>query len=123
MGEDVLIFGVLTTGAVLIAGHLTRLVRNWTMHRTIREALSRDSAAVPELVGQIDKAAPAAGGGSDDRTGLVLIALALALALYGLINGDGEQVRELAGMALFPGFVGLALLGRAWFVRRGGEAR
>lgn len=50
MGEDVPIFATLTTGAVLIATHVGRLIRASIQHRTIREALSRDSAAVPALL-------------------------------------------------------------------------
>ncbi len=123
MGEDTLIFAVLTTGAVLIINQVSRLVRNRSMHKTIREAISRDSAAVPDLVTKIDEGSPAAAGRGDDRIGLILIALAAALALYSLIVGDAEDIRQMSGLALFPGLVGAVLLGRAVWLKRRGEAR
>ena len=116
MGEDLLIFGVLTTGAVLIVGHVARLVRAGITHKTIREAISRDSPAVPTLLQDVE--ARPSGAGSDDRTGLVLVALALALFLYSAIQGDAEQVRAMGGAALFPGLVGLALIARFHYARR-----
>jgi hypothetical protein len=123
VGEDTLIFAVLTTGAVLIINQVSRLVRNRSMHKTIREAISRDSAAVPDLVTKIDEGSPAAAGRGDDRIGLILIALAAALALYSVIVGDAEDIRQMSGLALFPGLVGAVLLGRAVWLKRRGEAR
>lgn len=116
MGEDVLIFAVLTTGAVLIVSHLGRLYRTSVQHRTIREAISRDNAAVPALLAGIEEPQP--GTANDDRTGIVLIALALALFGFGLLQGDPEDLRNMGGAALFPGFVGIALLLRYWSARR-----
>lgn len=108
MGEDVLIFATLTTGAVLIATHVGRLIRASIQHRTIREALSRDSSAVPALLAGIEEQQP--GGHNDDRMAFVLLALALALFLFGLIQGDPDDLRNMGGAALFPGLVGVALL-------------
>lgn len=108
MGEDVLIFATLTTGAVLIATHAGRLIRASIQHRTIREALSRDSSAVPALLAGIEEQQPSSQ--SDDRMAFVLLALALALFLFGLIQGDPDDLRNMGGAALFPGLVGAALL-------------
>jgi hypothetical protein len=116
MGEDVLVFAVLTTGAVLIVSHLGRLYRTSVQHRTIREAISRDNASVPALLAGIEEPQP--GTANDDRTGIVLIALALALFGFGLLQGDPDDLRNMGGAALFPGFVGIALLLRYWFARR-----
>ena len=116
MGEDVLIFASLTTGAVLIAIQLGRLLRAWMQHKTIREALSRDSSEVPALLAGIEQSQPS--GSSDDRTAFVLIALALALFLFGVIQGDPDDIRTMGGAALFPGLVGAALLARHYLVRR-----
>jgi hypothetical protein len=123
VGEDTLIFAVLTTGAVLIINQVARLVRNQSMQKTIREAISRDSGAVADLIARIDEASPAAKGHGDDRIGLILIALAAALALYSVIVGDPEDIRQMGGMALFPGLVGAVLLGREVWLKRRGAAR
>ena len=113
---DAVIFAILTTGAVLIAIQLARLVRASMQHRTIREAISRDNASVPALLAGIEEPQP--GTANDDRTGIVLIALALALFGFGLLQGDPDDLRNMGGAALFPGFVGIALLLRYWFARR-----
>jgi hypothetical protein len=116
MGPDVLIFAVLTTGAVLIIAHAGRLLRTMVLHRTIREAIMRDSAAVPELLKGVEE--PGSGTANDDRAGLVLIALAAALFLFGLIQGDPDDIRNLGGASLFPLFVGIALLIRYRWARQ-----
>jgi hypothetical protein len=116
MGPDVLIFATLTTGAVLIAIQIGRLIRAAIQHRTIREALTRDSAAVPALLAGIEEPKP--GGSTDDRTAFVLIALGLALFLFSLIQGDAEDIRNLGGAALFPALVGVALLIRYHLARK-----
>lgn len=116
MGEDVLVFAVLTTGVVLISTQVGRLWRASMQHKTIREALSRDSASVPALLAGIEEPRP--GGANDDRTAFVLVALALALFLFGLIQGDPDDLRNLGGAALFPGLVGVALMIRHAMARR-----
>ncbi len=121
MMQDVLIFGVLTTGAVLIVSHLARLFQTGTQHRTIRAAINRDSASVPALLAGIEDPRP--GTANDDRTGIVLIALALALFGFGLIQGDPDDLRNMSGAALFPLFVGIALLLRFWLARRRGDGK
>ena len=119
MQFDVLIFAILTTGAVLIIGQVARLFRMGMLHRTIRKAIDRDSGAVSELLAGIEeKPAP----NSDDRTGLVLLALAAAVFLFGVIQGDPEDIRNMGGIALFPAFVGAALLGRFVFKQRSGRS-
>ena len=119
MEFDVLIFAVLTTGAVLIITQFARVIRTGMLHRTIRSAINKDSPAVPALLEGIeDKAGPS----SDDRTGLVLIALAAAVFLFGVVQGDAEDIRNMAGIALFPFFVGAALLARFIYVKRSGGA-
>ena len=116
--NDAVIFAVLTTGAVLIAIQLARIVRTAMAHRTIRKAIDRDSPTVPALLeGVQEKPVPT----SDDRTGLILIALAAAIFLFGVTQG-GEHVRDMAGIALFPFFVGAALLGRFIYMKRSGGA-
>lgn len=103
MTEAVLIAVIVMTAIVLIVRQIVRLFRARMLHHTIRDAIARDSASLPALLDGIDEK-PAAS--NDDRTGLVLVALGLALALLGLVQADVD----LAGAALFPGLVGAALL-------------
>lgn len=121
MSEDSILFAILATAAVLIVTQFARLVRAGMQHKTIREAISRDNAAVPHLLAGIEEA-PKAAGTSDDRTAFVLIALGVALFALGLIQGDPDDIRDLGGAALFPILVGGALLLRWGLVRRRGDA-
>ena len=120
MQYDVLIFAVLTTGAVLIVNQLARLLRTSMLHRTIRDAINRDNPAVSDLLNGIEeKPAPA----SDDRTGLVLLALGAAVFLFGVLQGRPSDIRDFGGIALFPTLVGAVLVGRFWFLKRYGAGR
>jgi len=117
MGEDVLIFAVLTTGIVLGLTQIARLWRAGMQHKTIREAISRDSSAVPALLAGVElEQRPS--GANDDRTAFVLIALGLALFLFALIQGDPDDLRNMGGAALFPTLVGLALLFRHYLAKK-----
>ena len=119
--DVILIFAVLTTGAVLIILQIGRLWRAGMLHKTIREAISRDNPAVTELVAGVEEEQKPAGA-SDDRTALVLIALGLALLLFSALQGSEDALRQMGGAAAFPIFVGIALLIRQYLVRkRGGQ--
>ena len=115
---DALIFAVLTTGAVLIVIQLARLIRAGMQHKTIREAISRDNQSVPDLLASIDRDEVQTTGTNDDRTAFVLIAIGIAVFLFGLIQGDPEDLRNMGGAALFPTLVGAALLIRFHLARR-----
>lgn len=117
MGEDVLIFAVLTTGAVLGLTQVARLWRAGMQHKTIREAISRDSPAVADLLAGVELEQKPSGA-NDDRTAMVLIALGAALFLFGFIQGDADDLRNMGGAALFPTFVGIALLIRHYFAKK-----
>ena len=116
MNEDVLMMIAMVTGAVLIVGHLSRVRRTNLLQQTIREAIRSNSGLTPALLEKIDEQQPS--GSSDDRTGLVLLALGAALFCYALIAGDPKEAREIAGIALFPIFVGAVLLARFAFIAR-----
>jgi hypothetical protein len=117
MEADIVMTIAMATAVVLIISQFTRVMRAMMLHRTVREALTRESALTPELLEKIDEQKPA-GGGGDDRIGLVLLAIGLAILGYGVITGDAEDIRNLAGISLFPLFVGAALFGRQWLTRR-----
>ena len=88
---------------------------------TLRRAIDRDSALAPILVERIgggDIGAPPATSGTDDRTGLILVAAGLALGGFSLIVGDSIWVRYGLGGALFPLLICAALLVRHHVLRR-----
>lgn len=119
--DVVLVAAAMATAAVLIVIQLGRLWRTGMLHKTIREAISRDSPNVAELLaGVADEPKPA--GANDDRTALVLIALGLALLLFSALQGSQDALRQMGGASVFPIFVGIALLIRQYLVRkRGGQ--
>jgi hypothetical protein len=114
----------ISAGLFMLTGFIffLRLIQAWLLHRTLREAITRDSplaAGLIDRVGQADWTAPQQS--TDDRTGLVLIALGLAIAGFALIAGEPEWARQAAGAALFPTLIGLALLARHVWLRRAAE--
>ena len=88
-------------------------------YRTVREVLSRDSAAGTELLDRLRE--PKSIFGGDDRLGLILIALGAAMIVFGLLQGSSEARQDLAPASVFPLFVGIVLVGRH-FVGRTREA-
>jgi hypothetical protein len=120
MEADIAISIAIVTGLVLFINQIGRILRAYAMHRTVREALSRDSKLMPELLDRIEQDKSA--GFGDGRIGIVLVALAAAIFCYGLIQGDPDDIRNVASIAVFPLFVGAALLGRLRYLRSRGEA-
>jgi hypothetical protein len=117
--DVILIFAVLTTGAVLIIIQLGRLWRAGMLHKSIREAISRDNPAVSELIAGIEEEHRPTGG-NDDRTAMVLIALGLALLLFSALQGSQDLLRQMGGASVFPIFVGIALLVRHYLQKKRG---
>ncbi len=112
--------GLLMLGAFVF---LLRLIQAWMLHRTLRDAITRDSSVAESLIDRLERGdRRRAQMTGDDRTGLVLIAIGIALAGYAVIIGNDEWLRYLLGAALFPTLVGIVLLGRhAWLSRRRNE--
>jgi hypothetical protein len=99
---------------------VVRFFRAWLLHSTLRKAIDRDSAAAPALIDRIGalEANPNPLG-NDDRNGMVLIALALAMAGFAIIAVDDQGViRLIIGGALFPLLVGAVLLWRRKLLKR-----
>ncbi|MGH6696865.1 hypothetical protein [Sphingopyxis sp.] len=116
--EQITMVALLVVGLFLLA----RLLHAWMLHRSIRRALDAKSDAVTPLIDKLNKPYEHLGGQSpdtpgDDRNALVLLAIGLAMAGFGLIQGQEELIRISAGAALFPAFVGIALLVRRRLAR------
>jgi hypothetical protein len=117
MEADMVISIAIATAIVLIVHQLGRVLRTMMLHRTIRKGMTEGSSLTPELLDRIDRKKPGPGF-SDDWIGVVLIAIGLAILGFGLIAADGDDVRNAAGISLFPLLVGAALLGRHLVIRR-----
>lgn len=122
-------FGLLeniTMVALFVIGFflLARLLHAWMLHKSIRRALEAKSDAALPMIDKLNKPYEHLGFGlrqgdapGDDRNGLVLLAIGLAMAGFGLIQGHEQVIRVAAGAALFPAFVGIALLYRRRLMR------
>jgi hypothetical protein len=99
---------------------IVRFLSGWLMHRTLRKAIERDSAAAPALIDRIEAMDSGRSAlGNDDRNGMVLIALAIAMTGYALIAVDDPGViRSIVGGALFPLLIGAVLLLRRKLLKR-----
>lgn len=120
-GTELAAFITLTIAGLIGFVVLIRFSRGWLLHRTLRNAIERDSPTVPLLIERIE--AMEAGSsllGNGDRNGLVLVALGLALAGFALVafGGRPDTMRILFGSALFPLLVGAALLLRRKLLNR-----
>ena len=103
-------FVVIGAVVVLITTQLVRLWRTAIFHKTLRDAISRGSDTLAPLIAEgIEPPRPRS---NDARNGLLLVAIALALVAFGLIQGDPDDIRNMSSAACFPGFVGIALLVR-----------
>ncbi len=122
MEADIIITIALAITVMVAITQIARIVRAFSIQRTIREALMHGSVLTPELLASMEETvAPRRGG--DDRKGIILIAIALALIGFGALAPAENSLRALTGVSLFPMFVGIALLGRYWLNRRrGGDA-
>jgi hypothetical protein len=119
MDVDIIIAIAIATVFVTFFMQVGRIMRVNAMHKTVREALSRDSDLTPDLLDRIERDKGTSFG--DGRIGIVLVAIAAAIIVFGLIEGDANGIRETLEIAIFPLFVGGALLGRLWYLRRRGE--
>lgn len=102
--------------------YLLRLIQAWMLHRSLREAINKDSAHAAMLVDRIGRGdLSRIEAGTDDRTGLVLVAIGIAIAGFSLIANQQDWLRLGLGAALFPTLVGAALLVRHYLLRRAAE--
>ncbi|HEX8262065.1 MAG TPA: hypothetical protein VF547_04235 [Allosphingosinicella sp.] len=102
--------------------YFLRLIQAWMLHRSLREAIKRDSAHAGMLVDRIGRGDLARiEAGTDDRTGLVLVAIGIAIAGFSLIANQQDWLRLGLGAALFPTLVGAALLIRHYLLGRTAE--
>ncbi len=86
------------------------------IYEAIQVALEKTGSVDPALVDAIIR--DNVGPNSDLRKGVILVAIALAFALLGLLIPDEEAIRPMLGVAAFPGLVGLSYVGFHFFAPR-----
>lgn len=110
----------IVTGSVLVVSQLVRLRRAALLYRTISRAIDANSPLAPALIEKLNEKPSHA---DDSRTGLVLMALAIGVVLFGLVQGGLGNVRSFAAVAMLPFAVGVALFGRGRLGMRKGVDR
>lgn len=108
MEADIAGFIMVGLVTMFVAGQIFKTLRVYAAQKTMREAILRGTPVTPEMLIEAERTAEP--GTNDMRNGMVLIALALAIAGFGLLQGSTDAVRGTFGIALFPLFVGIALL-------------
>jgi hypothetical protein len=113
-----IVYGLAIAAVVLsVIAQTSRIIRAAAMHKTLRLTIEKGQTLDPELIDGLDKNAEP--GSGDQRIGFVLIAIALALFAAAAINNTSEDnLRAMASIAMFPLFVGSALLLRLRFAAR-----
>ena len=104
-----LLLGFAAAGMFIAAFHFIRLRHDTQDHKTLQEAIRADSPIVPELFDQL-RDRPRR---RSQTTGMVLIALAIAIVGAGLIQGGEQNIRSAAAAALFPALLGAVVYWRS----------
>ncbi|WP_300543273.1 DUF6249 domain-containing protein [Maricaulis sp.] len=83
---------------------------------TVQEAIRSGQQMTPETIRALGM--PRKDSNGDTKSGAILVAVALALIVFGWTisamefgDGDRETLMVFLGMSAFPGFIGLVLLG------------
>ena len=120
MEADIAIAFAIALMVAFVAAQIAKTLRANAAQKTLREAVSRGESLTPAMLAAVELAPEP--GTNDLRTGMVLIAIALALAGLGLVQGTEQAIRGMFGIALFPLFTGIALLLRLRLQRGQGDA-
>ena len=78
------------------------------MQETIRAAIDKGQELSPELVEQLSGPKPAPD--RDLRRGVTAVAVAVGLALFGLVVGEEDAVRPMLGVSMLPLTIGIGFL-------------
>ena len=121
MPKEELAAVIAITSALLIGFvFLLRFFRAYLLHRTLRKAIEAQLPGAGSLIERMSEMGGPRGTGNDDRNGLIMIALAFALAGFTILAfDDWPTQRILLGASLFPLFVGAVLMWRHRQLTRG----
>ena len=98
----------------VMLGLITRLIAAAFLNRTIREALNKHPDSVPLLARQLEMRPP----WGDALLGWIFLALAVAMALFGLTEDDADDRMEILRATIVPVVVGVTVLVYARYAAR-----
>lgn len=75
---------------------------------TIQQALAQGTELTPELLARLGE--PVTKGETYMRRGVIWLAAAVGIAIFGVILGEEDAVRPMLAIACFPGVIGAANL-------------
>jgi TRAP-type C4-dicarboxylate transport system permease large subunit len=107
--DQELLLAFAAAGMFIAAFHAMRLRHDSQDHRTLQEAIRADSPIVQDLFDQL-RDRPRR---RSQTTGMVLIALAIAIVGAGVIQGGEQNIRSAAAAALFPALLGAVVYWRS----------
>lgn len=103
---------VMVAVIVVVPRYLKSLERQ-KMAETLRAAIEKGQPLPPEMINVLTAdVKPPPSPQRDLRRGMILLAVALALVVMGLLIGQGEPdaTYPMIGLAAIPGFIGLAFI-------------
>lgn len=107
MEVDIIITIALTVGLIFLIAQASRIIRTKTLHQTLRQSIEKGQPLAPEIFEGLERAPDSRS--IDERIGFVLVAIGLALLAAAAI-ANADDFRDVVAVAMFPLFVGGALL-------------
>ena len=108
MEVDIIVTISIAFALIFTIAQISKILRSNALHKTLRASIEKGQSLDADLIERMEKSPEP--GAIDQRIGYVLVVTALALLAAGLLQGDAEKIRNMATAAMFPLFVGSALL-------------
>jgi hypothetical protein len=114
MDADIIVpitFFLFLAAVILVPGYL-RSREKERLHDTLRLAYEKGQPVPPEMIEALQTNRMAPQPDRDLRRGIVLLCVAAAIVVFGLMVGqipetEGHATWPMVGIAAFPGFIGL----------------
>lgn len=107
-GEWIGFAGVIAPAILLAIFFWLRFKGRQDTQETIRTALDKGQELSPELIDRLGH--PKAPKDKDFRLGIIWLAVAIGIAMFGFVIPEEEATRPLLGIAAFPCAIGIAYL-------------
>ena len=128
MDADIIVpitFFLFLAAVILVPGYL-RSREKERLHDTLRLAYEKGQPVPPEMIEALQTNRMAPQPDRDLRRGIVLLCVALAIVVFGLMVGqipetEGHATWPMVGIAAFPGFIGIGYIA-FWLASRGKTA-